>query len=204
MYCRFNQQINLFQVIDNNKYIYSNLIEINQEILNQLMKLDINFEGLDIEGIKNLIKNKERKPFSVIYDFLDFQRNKAETYEKITKLKNDENFFKKLKTTNDLNDKLKKLKLLFSPEKEQERDEEINFWRIGLICQKDCFFILTEVLKSLQNNGYEWKIVSSSYKIKGRKKALLSNGNVPKVDQKNTLNFLIQIFAVIRKLSLDS
>ena len=173
------------------------MIEVNQDILNQLMKLDINFDGLDIDAIKNCIRNKEKKPYSVIYDFLDFQRNKTETQEKITKLKNEENFFKKLRISNELSEKLKRLRGSFDCVKEQEEDMECcGSWRIGLTCQKDCFFILTEILKSLQNNGYEWKIVSSSYKIKGRKKALLSNGNGIKQDPKNVLNFLIQIFAV--------
>jgi hypothetical protein len=161
------------------------------------MKLDINFEGLDVDSVRNSIRNKEKKPFSVIYDFLDFQRNKTETQEKITRLKNEENFFKKLRISNDLSEKLKRIRSSFDGVQEQEEDiEKSGNWRIGLSCQKDCFFILTEVLKSLQNNGYEWKIVSSSYKIKGRKKALLSNGNALKQDPKNVLNFLIQIFAV--------
>ena len=55
---RFNQQLNLFQIIDNNKHIYSNIVEVSSDILSQLMKLDINFEGLDTEGVKNVIKNK--------------------------------------------------------------------------------------------------------------------------------------------------
>jgi hypothetical protein len=160
------------------------------------MKLDINFEGLDIEGVKNCIKNKERKPFSVIYDFLDFQRNKVETIEKIAKLKTDENFFKKMKIGLDLDEKLVKIKALFINNKNMKQEDDTGFWRIGLICHKDCFYIMTEVLKSLQNNGYEWKIVSSSYKIKGRKK-ISSNGNCFRTETKNILNFLIQIFAVI-------
>ena len=195
---RFNQQINLFQVIDNNKYIYCNLVEVNLDTLSQLLKLDINFDGLDIEGVKNCLKNKEKKPFSVIYDFLEFQRKKTETQEKIAKLKNDENFFVKLKTDCVLEAKLKKIKHMFYVEKEVE---ETN-WRIGITCQKDCFYILTEILKSLQNNGYEWKVVSSSYKIKGRKRASTSlvnggsngHGNGKSVD--NALIFLIQIFKV--------
>lgn len=174
------------------------MIEVNQDILTQLMKLDINFEGLDLEGIKNCIKNKERKPFSVIYDFLDFQRNKSETKEKIAKLKNNENFFNKLVKSSELDNKIKLIKKSFEYTKEQDDD---NLWIIGLLCQKDCFYILTEVLKSLQNNGFEWKIVSSSYKIKGRKKTV-SNGN--KVDQKNDLNFLIQIFAVSININLGT
>ena len=187
---RFNQQLNLFQIIDNNKHIYSNIVEVSSDILSQLMKLDINFEGLDTEGVKNVIKNKERKPFSVIYDFLDSQRNKIETIEKLAKLKNNEHFFQKLKISNVLDEKLKKIKQSFE---HKNSNNDSNSWIIGLLCQKDCFYLLTEILKSLQNNGFEWKIVSSSYKIKGRKKAI-KNGI--KADPKNILNFLIQIFAV--------
>ena len=145
-----------------------------------------------MEGIKSCIKNKERKSFSVIYDFLEFQRNKVDTLEKITKLKNEENFFKKPKISIELEEKLQKIKSSFYIDKEPDA----NYWRIGLICSKDCFYILTEILKGLQNNGYEWKIVSSSYKIKGRKKST-TNGSILKNELKNVLNFLIQIFAVI-------
>jgi hypothetical protein len=66
-------------------------------------------------------------------------------------------------------------------------------WRIGIICKKDCYYITTEILKCLERNGYEWKIISSSYKIKCRRK---------KVEQKensnwySNLNVLIQIFSV--------
>ena len=67
-----------------------------------------------------------------------------------------------------------------------------EMWRIGIICKKDCYYITTEILKCLRSNGYEWKIVSSSYKIKCRRK---------KIDQKedsnkySNLNVLIQIFS---------
>jgi hypothetical protein len=67
-----------------------------------------------------------------------------------------------------------------------------EMWRIGIICKKDCYYITTEILKCLERNGYEWKIISSSYKIKcRRKKDLKDNSN-----KYSNLNVLIQIFSV--------
>ena len=51
---------------------------------------------------------------------------------------------------------------------EIKKNEEL--WRVGIICKKDCYYLTQEILKILEKNGYEWKIVSSSYKIKCRKK----------------------------------
>ena len=51
---------------------------------------------------------------------------------------------------------------------EVRKNEEL--WRVGIICKKDCYYLTQEILKILEKNGYEWKIVSSSYKIKCRKK----------------------------------
>ena len=54
-----------------------------------------------------------------------------------------------------------------------------------------------EILKILEKNGYEWKIISSSYKIKCRKKQnddsknLSSSSTLPET---SPLNILIQIF----------
>ncbi len=58
----------------------------------------------------------------------------------------------------------------------------------------------------MEKNGYEWKIVSSSYKIKVRKKVVdpehekneLNNLNKP-----NSLNVLIQIFGDIDRHNKD-
>ena len=55
------------------------------------------------------------------------------------------------------------------------QDKEL--WRIGVICKKDCFFLTEEIMKILLNKGYEWKIVSSSYKIKCRKRITPDNKN---------------------------
>lgn len=53
-----------------------------------------------------------------------------------------------------------------------------------------------EVLKALELMGFEWKLVSSSYKIKCKKKEDDGNSN-------SLLNVLIQIFSVRNYLFLD-
>lgn len=63
-------------------------------------------------------------------------------------------------------------------------------WRVGILCKKDCYYVILEILKCLERMGYEWKLVSSSYKIKCRKKNEELTSNV------KSLNILIQIFAV--------
>ena len=68
------------------------------------------------------------------------------------------------------------------------QDKEL--WRIGVICKKDCFFLTEEVMKILLNKGYEWKIVSSSYKIKCRKRITPDN----KIAEINPLIVEIMIY----------
>ena len=41
---------------------------------------------------------------------------------------------------------------------------------MGIVCKKDCYGLSKDILSILDKNGYEWKIISSSYKIKYRKK----------------------------------
>ena len=89
---------------------------------------------------------------------------------------------------------------------EIKKDEEL--WRVGIICKKDCYYLTQEILKILEKNGYEWKIVSSSYKIKCRKKVSENeqekNENNPAASTKqNSLNVLIQIFGDIDKHNKD-
>jgi hypothetical protein len=85
-----------------------------------------------------------------------------------------------------------------SSDKVIQNDE---MWRVGIICKKDCYYITTEILKCLERNGYEWKIISSSYKIKCRKKKIEqkeNNGN----NRNSNLNVLIQIFCVKKYLCI--
>lgn len=106
--------------------------------------------------------------------------------------KNEENSKEKEKNNNDIN--------------EIKKNEEL--WRVGIICKKECYYLTQDILKILEKNGYEWKIVSSSYKIKVRKKVLDSEqeknelhfGNQNKT---NSLNVLIQIFGDIDRHNKD-
>jgi hypothetical protein len=75
-----------------------------------------------------------------------------------------------------------------------------ELWRIGIVCKKECYYLTQEILKILEKNGYEWKIISSSYKIKCRKKQSEEmknssiNSNQPEA---KPLNVLIQIFGEV-------
>ena len=95
-----------------------------------------------------------------------------------------------------------------SKEKNNEIRKNEELWRVGIICKKDCYYLTQEILKILEKNGYEWKIVSSSYKIKCRKK--LSEAEQEKneinsnlLQKQNSLNVLIQIFGDIDRHNKD-
>ncbi len=138
---------------------------MSQDILNKIIQYEVNIEGLDIEGLKNCIKAKEKKSFTVLYEILESQQLKKKIEDKQKNLNNEEHFFRKLKRPYEQEEKLKKIRKSFC----RHKIVEMNDWRIGVLCQKDCFVILTEILKCLQNNYFRWKIVSSSYKIKAKK-----------------------------------
>lgn len=72
----FSQKMGLYQVVDNYKYIYSNLVIVDDEILNYMKKLEISFEGLDYESVRRSISTRERKEFCVVYEFLEHEKNK--------------------------------------------------------------------------------------------------------------------------------
>ena len=85
---------------------------------------------------------------------------------------------------------------------EIKKSEEL--WRVGIICKKECYYLTQDILKILEKNGYEWKLVSSSYKIKVRKKVLepeqeKNELNLGAINKQNSLNVLIQIFGDIDK-----
>jgi serine/threonine protein kinase len=83
----FNYQIDLFRVIDNYKYVYGSQIEVDPTIIEFMKSLDINFEGYNDEQIKAGINSRERKEFCIIYEFLEFSKNKKLMQEKREKLK---------------------------------------------------------------------------------------------------------------------
>jgi len=117
-------------------------------------------------------------------------------------------------------------KLLDDEIKEESKNDEINLehknkneitdikkseelWRVGIICKKECYNLTQDILKILEKNDYEWKIVSSSYKIKVRKKTPESENNdnnelnIENKVRPNSLNVLIQIFGDIDKHNKD-
>ena len=87
-------------------------------------------------------------------------------------------------------DKLKK-------KKTNELNGKEELWRVGIVCKKDCFHLTQDILHILEKNGYEWKIISSSYKIKCRKKQSEDSKNFSinsSLPESSSLNILIQIF----------
>ena len=112
------------------------------------------------------------------------------------------NFFKRIQMTEKTENVLQKLKEKFQQKNmeniTQDNIQDIHqvkkkgdeLWRVGIICKKDPYFLAHEILKCLEKNGYEWKIISSSYKIKCRKKRSESEKEI----NPNALNVLIQIF----------
>jgi len=75
----FNNDLCLYQIIDNNKFVYSSIVEVSEEILEEMNSLKINFENLDEENVKTAIKNRERRDFCVIYEFMEYNLNKKKT-----------------------------------------------------------------------------------------------------------------------------
>ena len=130
-----------------------------------------------------------QKSENVLSKLRDKMRKKIVDDEVQEESKNDEN----------INDKEKSNEIT-----EIKKNEEL--WRVGIICKKECYYLTQDILKILEKNGYEWKIVSSSYKIKVRKKVVdpepekneLNNLNKP-----NSLNVLIQIFGDIDRHNKD-
>ena len=83
----FCNQLSLFQVIDNYKYIYGNNQYVDEEIIETMKKNEkIDCEGENDEQIKQSIITRERKEFVIIYEFLEHQKNKRMFVEKKKKL----------------------------------------------------------------------------------------------------------------------
>ena len=137
-----------------------------------------------------------------------FKRNKIPTESEEVLYKLREKMRKKLKG-DEMSEETK------DSEDSKEKNTDVNeirkneeLWRVGIICKKDCYYLTQEILKILEKNGYEWKIVSSSYKIKCRKKMpeAEQEKNEIKSDlltKQNSLNVLIQIFGDIDKHNKD-
>jgi serine/threonine protein kinase len=195
----FSNKISLYQIIDNKHYIYGNMKKVDEEIIKEMKSNEkINFEGLSDEEIKKAILNRDKKDFCTIYEFLEVKKKEKLDKERNETLKNDVNFFKRIEQSKEAETVLQKLKNKFqklsttTEGSSNNLNKNRDLWRVGVEVNKECFEITTEILEFLKNFGYEWKIVSNSYKIKCRKKRNDEELKLEKI--KGELNVLIQIF----------
>ena len=56
-----------------------------------------------------------------------------------------------------INQLTKPEKINYKKSKELSKKDEL--WRVGIVCKKDCFALTNDILKILEKNGYEWKII---------------------------------------------
>ena len=84
----FSNKLNLFQVIDNHRYIYGSRNQIDNDIIHQMtVSNKINPENFSEEELSQKITTKERKDLCTIYEFLENQKNETQFKEKKIKLK---------------------------------------------------------------------------------------------------------------------
>ena len=84
----FMNKLNLFQVIDNHRYIYGSRNQIDKDVIHQMIVSNkINPENYSEEELSQKITTKERKDLCTIYEFLENQKNENQFREKKVKLK---------------------------------------------------------------------------------------------------------------------
>jgi len=86
----FNNKLSLFQVIDNNRFIYGNRNKFDKEILTQMVESEkINPEKVSEEEMRELLRQKDERSHDlrVVYDFLQTQKIESSFKEKKSKLK---------------------------------------------------------------------------------------------------------------------
>ena len=90
----FSNKLCLFQVIDNAKYIYGSRAQVDKDIIHQIATNEkINTWKYTEEQIFNMLNKKENKELSIIYDFLETQKNEKLFKEKKEKLKSKKYIF---------------------------------------------------------------------------------------------------------------
>ena len=140
------------------------------------------------EEFLNNLKNKMRKKFYKRKEEENEEEKNMDLNKSIEKMNIDEEL-----SINELAKEPEKIK----KKKSNELNTKEELWRVGIVCKKDCFSLTHDILKILEKNGYEWKIISSSYKIKCRKKQSDDSKNFSLNSSSNEitpLNILIQIF----------
>ena len=84
----FTGNLNLFQIIDNHRYIYGSRTQINKDVIHEMyMNEKIIAQGLSEDELIQKISSKERKDLCTIYEFVENNRNERLFKEKSNKLK---------------------------------------------------------------------------------------------------------------------
>ena len=86
---------------------------------------------------------------------------------------------------NEINDNNEERKTVY-------KDKEL--WRVGVICKKDCYELTQDILNILLQKGFEWKIISSSYSIKCKRRITEENKINEKYSEVNPLIVEIKIY----------
>ena len=142
---------------------------------------------VDTENFLVKLKNKMQLKFSKKEEKKEEEKN-MDLNKSLDKMNIDEEL-----SLNELNKEPKTI----NSKNNLSSNKKDELWRVGVVCKKECFALTTEILQILEKNGYEWKIISSSYKIKCRKKQNEDSKNfsLNSSSPENTpLNILIQIF----------
>ena len=126
-----------------------------------MSKLDIDHDWLNPIQLKKCIEKKEKSNLTVLYELIESQKIKKEKEEKLKKINNQDHFFKLKKITNEQEQMLKNFRKSLCG----ENYLETNDWKIGITCQKECFFIMTEILKSLQFSYCVSRLYLSKFKF---------------------------------------
>ena len=84
----FTQKLNLFQIIDNHRYIYGSRTQINKDVIHEMaLNEKVNPQGLTEDEIAQKIMTKERKDLCTLYEFVENTRNEKQFKEKKATLK---------------------------------------------------------------------------------------------------------------------
>ena len=84
----FTNKLNLFQIIDNHRYIYGSRTQINKDIIHEMaLNEKVNPQKLTEEDIAQKISSKERKDLCTLYEFVENIRNEKQFKEKKSTLK---------------------------------------------------------------------------------------------------------------------
>ena len=79
----FSNNLPLFQVIDNNKYLYGNRNKLDEEIIKKMIEsVKVNKDRYSTEEMSQKILLKERKDLCTIYEFLETQKIESQFKDK--------------------------------------------------------------------------------------------------------------------------